>query len=341
VRIWIDIDNPPQVRYLLPLARSFEEAGCDVVVTARDHPGTFELLESEGVPYAGIGASAGRSKAGKVVAVLRRTRELRAALDGDKPAALVTASRSAVLAARARRIPSFVVNDYEHVSLSVYRLGASHILFPEVIPPEAYRSKGITARRLWPFKGLKEDLSFAGLDLGAIEPHPFETPSGAKRILFRPPAEESHYYREDSQRLSLDVLRDLARRSDAVVLFSPRYPRQVEYLETVGPWENEPVPLPPALPFVPLIKAVDAVVSSGGTMLREAAYLGVPAVSLFRSAIGAVDRHLASIGRLHFVASAADFRAVPLEQHGLLESNRSLAGDVVERVLAAVGGSRR
>ena len=51
-----------------------------------------------------------------------------------------------------------------------------------------------------------------------------------------------------------------------------------------------------AVPFVPLLKAVDLVICSGGTMLREAAYLGVPAYSIFKSRIGGVDRYLASIG---------------------------------------------
>jgi uncharacterized protein len=341
VRVWLDIDNPPQVRYLLPLARAFEAAGSDVLVTARDHPGTFELLDSEGVRYTRIGSSTGRSKARKVAGVLRRTHELGAALEGERPVALVTASRSAVLAARLRRIPSFVVNDYEHVSLSVYRVGGSRILFPDVIDPEAYRSQGIAQARLWPFPGLKEDLSFSGLDLDAIEPHVFETPTDAKRILFRPPAEQSHYFREESQRVSLDLLRELARRSDFALLFSPRYPHQAEYLETAGPWANEPLRLPPALPFVPLIKGVDAVVSSGGTMLREAAYLGVPAVSLFRSEIGAVDRHLASIGRLHFLDAPADFGSISLDRQGVLASNPTLAADVVQQVLSAVADGRR
>ena len=39
-------------------------------------------------------------------------------------------------------------------------------------------------------------------------------------------------------------------------------------------------------------------------MLREAAYLGVPAYSILRSAIGSVDRYLESIGRLRILSTA-------------------------------------
>jgi predicted glycosyltransferase len=42
----------------------------------------------------------------------------------------------------------------------------------------------------------------------------------------------------------------------------------------------------------------DLVISGGGTMNREAAALGVPVYSIFRGAIGAVDKHLAENGRL-------------------------------------------
>ena len=64
------------------------------------------------------------------------------------------------------------------------------------------------------------------------------------------------------------------------------------------------------MPFVSLLSAVDAVMSSGGTMLREAAYLGIPAYSIFRSELGAVDRHLQAAGRLHFVERAADLDSI-------------------------------
>ena len=48
-------------------------------------------------------------------------------------------------------------------------------------------------------------------------------------------------------------------------------------------------------------------------MLREAAYLGVPAYSLFASELGAVDRHLASIGRAVLLASPDEFARIRIE----------------------------
>jgi hypothetical protein len=91
------------------------------------------------------------------------------------------------------------------------------------------------------------------------------------------------------------------------------------------------------VPFVSLLKAVDLVISSGGTMLREAAYLGLPAYSLFQGEVGGVDRHLAELGRLQLRTSPADFGRIELEKAGPLEplaSNPALVDELAERVLA-------
>ena len=93
------------------------------------------------------------------------------------------------------------------------------------------------------------------------------------------------------------------------------------------------------MPFVSLLTSVDLVVSSGGTMAREAAYLGLPAYSIFQGKTGAVDRHLASLGRLRFVSSPSEFPAIRLERRqreGPLATNPRLAEDIADTVLARV-----
>jgi predicted glycosyltransferase len=311
MKVWVDFDNPPQTRYLLPLARRFEEVGHDVVVTARDYGDTFAILQSEGVDFEPVGSSFGKGLRRKVLGLGARARDLRRFAGGQSGAidVVLTGSRAATLAARTLRIPSFVIVDYEYVDLSIFRLTATNILYPRVIDPARFR--GIPAKRLLPFDGLKEDISFAGVDIEAVAPHDFGPSNGAPRMLFRPPAEESHYYRRESGELALELLRYLASRG-AQVVFSPRFEWQIQYLKLAGGWEKEPIVLREPIPTISLLKGVDGVISAGGTMLREAGYLGVPAYSIFRSRIGAVDRHLASIGRLAMLASPEDFSRVAL-----------------------------
>lgn len=336
MRVWVDIDNPPQTRYLLPLARRFEDAGHDVTLTARGYGDTLAILGSEGAVFEAIGSSFGRGLPRKLVGLAVRARQLSDFVrrQPERPSLVLTGSRSATLAARRLGIPSFVIVDYEYVDLMVFWASGTNILFPSIIDAACFRRRGISAERLMPFDGLKEDLSFADVDFGSVPRHDFGQANGAPRVLFRPPAEESHYYRRESGDLALELLHYLAV-NGAKVVFSPRFDWQIRYLERVPDWLEDPVVLEHPIPFVSLLKGVDAVVSAGGTMLREAAYLGVPAYSIFRSRIGAVDRHLASLGRLRMLSSASDFPRIDLSARGSLRPlhGESQVADDVSRVI--------
>lgn len=328
MKIWVDIDNPPQTRYLLPLARRFEEVGHDVVVTARDYGDTLAILESEDVDFEAIGSSFGKGLRRKLVGLQNRASKLMEFSRSQPQRAhlVLTGSRSATVAARTLKIPSFVIVDYEYVELLIFQLSGSHIIYPDVIKAERFRQRGIRACHLIPFQGLKEDISFSDVHLPSVPAHDFGRPIGsAPYVLFRPPAEESHYYRGESGDLSLRLLQYLAQKG-ATVVFSPRFAWQIDYLDAVGTWRKEPIVLRAPVPFVSLLKGVDAVVSAGGTMLREAAYLGVPAYSIFRSRIGAVDRHLASLHRLSILESSSDFERIDLKPRPSLDPLRRDSG---------------
>ncbi len=262
------MDNAPQTRYLLPLARRFEEEGGDVLLTARDHGETFAILRNEGTPFVPVGSFPGSNRLRKLAGLFQRKAELIRMLEGsERPALLISGARSAALTGRKLHIPTFVILDYEYVDVLAYRFASSNIVHPDVIDEQVLRSRGLRERNLMPFAGLKEDFTFAGLDLDAIAPAEFGGDDGVPRVLFRPPAEESHYYRSESGRLSMELLRHLASRG-AKVVFSPRYAWQVSYLEQVANWSHEPIVLREPAQFVSLLKGVDAVVSAGGTMLR-------------------------------------------------------------------------
>ena len=62
-----------------------------------------------------------------------------------------------------------------------------------------------------PFHGIKEDISFLGHDVAGIAPYQLPGDNkGLVRVLFRPPAEESHYHREESSLIAQELLRELA-----------------------------------------------------------------------------------------------------------------------------------
>ena len=334
MRVWIDIENPPQVQYLAPLKRGFEARGHTVTVTAMNNSITLDLLEQRDITPLVVGSNGGSTKARKVARIVSRAARLdRHLAFNGQPNVLVAASRAAALAAWTMRVPSFTFCDYEHVDLRVLRRTNGFVLYPDMIDEDAFIRQGIRRDRLLPFPGLKEAISFNGVDLATIEPHPLDASQSLVRVLFRPPGEETHYYVPESRKVALDLLAWLARRDDTVVVYSPRYPHQVDYLRQFD-WVNEPIVLCKGVPFLNLLQAVDVVISSGGTMLREAAYLGLPAYSIFRSKIGQVDRHLESIGRLVILDSPASFARISIERRRLapLETPDGAVGDLLARM---------
>ena len=341
LRVWVDIENPPQVRYLLPLVETFTQREADVFVTARDYGITFELLREQDVDFVSVGRHFGAAKSSKVAGTLRRVWDLRRLLNRrGRPHLVVSASRSASLAARSLRIPSFVHCDYEHADFSAFRFAHSYLIHPAVIADELFEARGLSASRLLSYSGIKEDITFAHIDLEGIEPYPLPAPPdpNVTRLLFRPPAEESHYHRAESSALGHSALRRLADADDVQVILSPRYDWQADALDEFE-WNVPPFVLREAAPFVALLKSVDVVASGGGTMTREAAYLGVPAVSLFRGEEGLVDRYLESLGRLAIVRSEADLEKVDFK--GLapsppLYTNRRAADEVVDVIVGTV-----
>jgi predicted glycosyltransferase len=343
VRVWIDIENPPQVQYLLPFRRAFERVGVETVVTARDYGPTLEMLARSDVHAHAFGARVAGGTMRKILASCLRARSLsRFFARTGSPDAAVSASRAAALAAWRMGIPSFMMFDYEHANASVLRLAGATVMYPDVIDPAVFHRRGAQAPKLYPFRGIKEDLTFAGVDVDEVEAYDIGPAApDAVRVLFRPPSETSHYYRVASTRLTLATLEYLAA-ADALVIFAPRERTQVEML--VGlPWRHEPIVLERPAPFVPLLKSVDLVISSGGTMLREGAYLGVPSYSIFQSEIGAVDRWLEQVGRAKLLASESDLRKIELRKRGplhRLNSNPELLDELIDLIAGAAANRR-
>jgi predicted glycosyltransferase len=306
VHIWIDIDNPPQTQYLTPFVAAFEQRGDEVIVTARDNGMTYELLNQAEISFVPVGHRFGTSRIHKVTGGLMRAAALVRHIRRSGGAALLLASsRPSALAARALRIPAFIICDYEHVELSSYRRAGVSLMFPDVIDERIFLEMGFSHEKLLPFRGLKEDITFAGLSLTAPPPTELEERDGLVRILVRPPAEDSHYFTARSRDLFHDALDLLASHADVRVVMAPRHPVQAERLRQHS-WINEPIVLRRAVPAVSLLTAVNWVICSGGTMLREAAYLGIPAIGIFQGETGSVDAHLAELGAIRLVSDAEE-----------------------------------
>jgi predicted glycosyltransferase len=79
----------------------------------------------------------------------------------------------------------------------------------------------------------------------------------------------------------------------------------------------------------------DLVVSAGGTMNREAAALGVPAISVYAGKWAAIDEELIREGRLQRISSREDVARVVAEKKSGLNMRRAttVLDEVVNLIL--------
>jgi len=333
--IWIDIDNPPQVQYLVPVAEELEHRGFPVVITARDNSITHQLLRDRGTSFIPVGKAFGKQKWRKITGVLGRAIRLMATVRGQKPHLLLCASRSGALAARLMGIPGFVIVDYEFAELNSYTKLGTYVAFPDAISPETFQARGFAADRLLPFPGLKEHLTFHRRNISdedTFRPPGFEPDHPV--VSFRPPAVETHYYSPKSKVVYEALMEKLASRDDIHLVFLPRYTWQAEQLDQ---WDWKcPVYVPERpIPPIPLLKGSDLVISSGGTMLREAAFLGVPSYGIFQSQIGEVDKDLDAKGQLILIGGIDEFDKFRFEK----KTNAGItsgAADTMNSLLAQI-----
>src|ERR1051325_7664090 len=77
--IWIDLDNSPHVPLFAPIIEHFRREGVDVLLTARDHAQTIQLLDLKG--FGGtdtvIGPHYGGGTVNELLGTVLRARELR------------------------------------------------------------------------------------------------------------------------------------------------------------------------------------------------------------------------------------------------------------------------
>ena len=90
------------------------------------------------------------------------------------------------------------------------------------------------------------------------------------------------------------------------MLFLPRYADDWSELRALAATHPH-IQLPQgALLGRDLLLKASLVISGGGTMVREAAVLGIPAASFFGGSVGGVDHALAQMGRLTLMRSCED-----------------------------------
>jgi uncharacterized protein len=316
MRIWIDLANSPHVPFFRALIPEFIARGHQVEITARNFAQTVELAMNAGMTPHVIGGHGGGSLTGKAGNLIGRAGALRKwARDRGFDLALSHNSYAQIAAAAALRVKAVTLMDYEHQPANhlAFRL-ASRVIVPRAFPAEELRKYGASTRKVKRYEGTKEDVYLAEFlaDPEFAETlHRLGVASEDVLVVARPPAREALYHRFENE-LFDDLLTCLSSRQDIKIILLPRSDTQRADYEK-RKFANLIMPRA-ALDGANLIAAADLVVSAGGTMNREAAALGVPAVSVYAGKWAAIDEELVREGRLQRIGSREEVESLVIKK---------------------------
>jgi predicted glycosyltransferase len=315
-KVWIDLENSPHIPFFAPIIKELERRGCEVVLTARDCFQVCELADMAGLECRKIGHHYGKRRVAKLVGLGVRVLQMTPFVLRHKPTISVShGSRASMLLSAILGIRSISIADYEYADFRLTTwLGSVQkkwIMTPEVVPSSIFEKGGILRNHVLHYPGIKEDVYV-----------PFFQPQSSLKdtlglkttdvvVTIRPPATEAHYHNPESEKLLMAVFECLSAHPEVKTVLLPRTHRQETELRHAKPelFAAGRVVVPKnAVNGLDLIWSSDVVISGGGTMNREAAALGVPVYSLFRGTMGAVDKHLAEIGKLVLLESEQDVR---------------------------------
>jgi predicted glycosyltransferase len=336
MRLWIDLANSPHVPFFKALSNRFVSQGHEIETTAREFAETVSLARDAGFKAEVIGVHGGRAVSAKAGTLMKRAWALGGwARTRQFDLAISHNSYSQILAARALGIKTVTLMDYEYQPANhlAFRL-TSRIIVPTSFPATRLRRYGASVGKVRRYHGTKEDVYLAD-----FQPDPsfgaqlaeLGTNADNVLVLMRPPAHDALYHRFQNE-LFDEALAMLLTKENVQVILLPRTEAQRALYSTMA-GDRLVIPASP-LDGPNLIAFTDLVISAGGTINREAAALGVPAISMYAGKWAAVDEELVKEGRLRRISKATELRDLPIEKKQTSNPRRSV--EVIEEVVRLI-----
>ncbi|MDX9929681.1 MAG: DUF354 domain-containing protein [Bacteroidales bacterium] len=291
-RVWFDITNTPQVHFLLAIQKILATRYDSFVYSTRDFSETLGLLrktvDEEDITI--VNSQYRKGIAGKGLSLLSRFNSIRR-LGLAYDLSISCGSESAVWTTWMKRRKSIAFGDNDTARQWTYGPFVDYAFFPDAIDRPLLERQGLRGR-LWQYPGLKEDIyiSYFEPDRYFMDCIPF-----GNYIVVRPENLHANYLRNGkASSLVPGLLRRLTKAGYKIVYL----PRHEEDRALVEGFDNVFIPGEP-LNGLDLCYNADAVLTGAGTLAREAACLGVPAISFYAgSSLLAVDRKLIAEGRM-------------------------------------------
>jgi len=270
--IWFDITNTPHVHFFKPIMDRYT-GRVNSIVSVRDYSEAVELaLKSFRLQPNVIGGHGGGYRVRKVVKLLSRLNVLRTKIAGFDYALSCGGFESCILAKLGRKV-SIVFDDNDLSPNWMYARIADHVFFPAAVKVDVLRKQGFNGLKLHQYEGYKEDIYVANYepDNNFLLNLPY-----SDYVVVRPENVMASYSGKRTRTIVPELLRSLSRQK-VNVLYLPRASNEHCYAYGI---DRVFIPRKP-LNGLDVCFFSTAVLSGAGSLTREAACLGKPAVSFY------------------------------------------------------------
>jgi uncharacterized protein len=287
--IWFDIDNTPHVNFFKPLINHLK-VDYRIIFTLKEFAEVKKLFENEiGLDYKMIGRHKGGLKIMKVYGVFERTLQLLAKMERFD-LKISIGGDSSNLCAKIRGKKSITFDDNETAPNWRYSKFTDFAFWPSAIPLEIILNQGFKKSKVFRYNGFKENIYIADYspDPEFLNKIPFKN-----YVVVRPENILANYV--DSNKTIVPELVDLLLQEKFNILFLPRYEHDYRLVKNN---DNVFVPSVP-LNGLDVCYYADVVLTGAGTIAREAACMGTPAISFYAgSKLLLVDQALIKEGKM-------------------------------------------
>lgn len=321
--IWLDLTNVPHVSFLKPIYDHFKDR-YEFIYTLRDFAETKGLFEKRfGFTPHIVGKHAGGNKLMKVFGSFKRVYSLNKQV-GNFDVKISVGGDASSMVAKLRGKLSITFDDNEKAPNWRYSRFSDFAFWPKAVPIDTLKKQGFKENKLLQYDGFKEDMYIADYvpDQSFLNNFPFK-----EYILLRPENIQANYV---SGNLSIipDLLKKLSIKGYNIV-FLPRYVHDKEYVKQ---FPNVFIPEAP-LNGLDLCYYAQAVLTGAGTLAREAACLGVPAISFYAgNELLTVDQHMIKEGKVFFSRNPSEI-VLRLESLNRSESKLNRAKLVKKQII--------
>jgi len=290
VKIWFDIVTSKESWLFGIISKKFEENGFETIITVRDYDNNVGILDIQNLKYSIIGSHGGKELKNKLVHSLKRSLELTEFISNLDPLpdyCVTFGSPESSRVAFGLGIKLINVNDTPHAE-KVAQLTvplSDFLITPKSVNPSQFIKFGISKSKIIQYNGIDEITWLKDFKPNKKEIEELGISNKGKFIVYRIIESKSAYFtkleenksvKSDSEELLKQIIMYFP---DLQIIVLSRYEDQKKYYKKRF---GDKIIIPkegvngPNLSF-----HADLVISGGGTMNREAALLGTPAICFF------------------------------------------------------------